>query len=158
MTRATEQHPVASALEFAIPGVSDTALAGTIEVIMAGHRRLRRLSQAVDDAARRDDPAWVLAAAWQRLADMLEAHMPAGQETCYLLMSEPGLRGTGQAQEAAACRDDIRAAISAASSQRPGSAPWWSAVRAAQASIAGHLDREEHIIRARLKSTSSAPA
>jgi|GEM_PF-6876607 len=143
MASVSDQRPGPSAQRRAGAAAADISLAASTEAIMAGHRRIRRLSRAVDDAARRGDPAWVLAATWQPLADVLDDHTRAEAETCHLLTSGSGLPRTATAAEAAACHEDIQVAISAASIQPPGSARWWDAVRAAQTAIGRHLDRCE---------------
>lgn len=87
------------------PGASDATrhvlIAGTgairqadiIELILADHRRIRRLCHALDNTARYDGsprPDSMLSHVWQRLADLLVAHTQAEEETCYL-----SLFGTG---------------------------------------------------------------
>jgi hypothetical protein len=119
--------------------------ADVIDLIMADHRRIRRLSEALDDAARHHVDSGqdrVLAHSWQQLAGLLGAHTRAEEEICYPLSgcSRPD---TGHRRDAIDDHEDIREAIAEASLQRVGSAPWWRAVRAVQAVSAGHLDREE---------------
>ena len=119
--------------------------ADIFELIMADHRRIRRLSAALDDMARcGGDPGWMLAHAWVRLASLLEAHTRAEEEICYLPMSGCRPHGARDRRAAIAEHDDIREAIKEASLQQPGSALWWRAVRAVFAVNAGHLGREEH--------------
>jgi len=119
--------------------------ADIFELIMADHRRIRRLSAALDDMARwGGDSGWMLAHAWVRLASLLEAHTRAEEEICYLPMSGSRPHGARDRRAAIADHDDIREAVKEASLQRPGSALWWRAVRAVLAVNAGHLGREEH--------------
>lgn len=148
MARLTPQHPAPSARTRAALPPGGARTADIIELIMADHRRIRRLSQAVDDAARYSDgPDWALAAAWQQLATLLEVHTRAEEEICYLPMFGSGPQGTERMRDAHACNDDIREAIREASLRCCGSPPWWRAVRAALAAAAEHLDREQHIAR-----------
>lgn len=66
--------PAHQALIGPAPGGSP---ADIIELLMADHRRIRRLSQVLDDAARwagHPGPSWFPALAWNRLADLLDAH------------------------------------------------------------------------------------
>jgi hypothetical protein len=116
-----------------------------IELIMADHRRIRRLREALYDALHfgESDPESVLAHVWQRLASLLEVHARAEEEICFLPMSGSGPGAAGRIRDAVCDHDDIREAISEASLQRVGSAPWWRAVRAALAVSAEHLEREE---------------
>lgn len=115
-----------------------------IELIMADHRRIRRFTEVLDDAARwSGDPGWMLAHAWQRLAGLLEAHTRAEEEICYLPMFGCHPNVAERRREAIADHDDIRETISEASLHCPGSALWWRAVRAVLATTADHLDREE---------------
>lgn len=115
-----------------------------IDLIMADHRRIRRLREVLDDAARwSGDSEWMLAHAWQRLAGLLEAHIRAEEEICYLPMFGCQPHATERRREAIADHDDIREAISETSLHRPGSVLWWRAVRAVLATTADHIDREE---------------
>ena len=78
--------------------------ADIIELILADHRRIRRLCHALYDTARHDGsprPDWMPGHMWQRLADLLVAHTRAEEETCYL-----ALFGTGS-QVAERIRDSI---------------------------------------------------
>jgi hypothetical protein len=116
-----------------------------IELIMTDHRRIRRLSEALDNAARyRGDSGqnWTPARVWQRLAALLEAHTRAEEEICYPL-SGCSPQNAGRWRDAIDDHEDIREAIGEASLQRAGSTLWWRAVRAVLAASAGHLDREE---------------
>ena len=115
------------------------------ELVMADHRRIRRLSAALDDAARWDgESGSTLAHAWLRLAALLEVHAAAEEEICYLPMSRYRPDGAEDRRVAIADHDDIREAIREASLWQPGSGPWRRAVRAALAVNADHIDREEH--------------
>lgn len=120
--------------------------ADVIELIMADHRRIRRLGQALDDAVRRSDrysADWMLSQFWQRLAGLLEAHARAEEEICYLSMFGPGAHAAERRREAIADHDDIREAIGEASLQRTGSALWWRASGDALTVAAEHMEREE---------------
>jgi hemerythrin HHE cation binding domain-containing protein len=115
------------------------------ELVMADHRRIRRLSAALDDTARWDGGSGsMLAHAWLRLAGLLEAHAAAEEEICYLPMARYRADAAENRRAAIADHDDIREAIREASLHQPGSGPWRRAVRAALAMSADHLDREEH--------------
>ena len=118
--------------------------ADIIELVMADHRRIRRLSAALEDMARwGNDSVWMLSHSWLRLASLLEVHTRAEEEICYL----PATRGhpdrTGHLRVAVADHGDLREAIAEASLCQPGSASWWRAVRVILDSHAGHFDREE---------------
>jgi hypothetical protein len=68
-------------------------MAGIIGVILADHKRIRRMVGALDDAASYgEDPCagWMLAPVWRRLADLLELHAEAEEEICYLALSGQG--------------------------------------------------------------------
>jgi hypothetical protein len=112
---------------------------------MADHRRIRRLRDALYDAARytgHSAPEWVPAHVWQRFTGLLVAHFNTEEEVCYLPMTEADADAAGQRQ-AVADHADIRQDIRAASLQRPGSAPRWRAVTVALTTSMDHLDREE---------------
>jgi hypothetical protein len=120
--------------------------ADVIELIMADHRRIRRLREALDDAVRcgRDTGSgWMLAHVWERLTGLLDAHARAEEEICYLPMFGSGPDAADRRQRAVADHDDIRGAVREAALQPAGSALWWGAARAVLAVIAEHLDREE---------------
>ena len=64
-----------------------------IEVILADHKRIRKMLGALDDAASYgEDPCagWMLAPVWCRLADLLELHAEAEEEICYLALFGKG--------------------------------------------------------------------
>jgi Hemerythrin HHE cation binding domain len=68
-------------------------MADIIEVILADHKRIRRMLGALDDAASYgEDPCagWMLAPVWCRLADLLELHAEAEEEICYLALFGQG--------------------------------------------------------------------
>lgn len=146
MARVIPQHIVSSDNAHAVLAASRGGHTDIAELIMADHRRIRRLREALEDAVRcsgGSGPDWVLAHSWQRLAGLLEAHARAEEEVCYLPMFGCGPHAAQQWREAIADHDDIREAVSEASLQPVGSALWWRAVRGALATTAGHLDREE---------------
>ncbi len=120
--------------------------ADIVELIMADHRRIGRLCSAVYDMARhggQSGPDWMLGHAWQRLADLLVAHIQAEEETCYSSASGAGPRGTGRIRAPIADHDAIREIIGEASLHPVGSAPWWHAVRTVMTVSAEHHEREE---------------
>ena len=68
-------------------------MADIVEVILADHKRIRRMLGALDDAASYgEDPCagWMLAPVWCWLADLLELHAEAEEEICYLALSGQG--------------------------------------------------------------------
>lgn len=126
------------------PGANVSA--DIVELIMADHRRIGRLCSAVYDMARhggQSGPDWMLGHAWQRLADLLVAHVQAEEETCYSSASGAGPRATGRIRASIADHDAIRETIGEASLHPVGSAPWWHAVRTVMAVSAEHHEREE---------------
>jgi hypothetical protein len=142
VTSLIDQHaePAARSRAVRLAGAAPDDIA---ELIMADHRRLDRLRQTVDGLARYGDgPDWS-AAAWQRLADLLDAHIRAEEEICYLSGFGSGPQGFERMRHARACNDGIREAIGQARRQSVGSAPWWRAVRAVLAAVAEHIDSEQ---------------
>jgi len=120
--------------------------ADIIELIMADHRRIRRLCRALADGARwgsETGSGSMLADVWEPLAGLLEAHIRAEEEICYLPVFWCRPHAAERRREAIADHEDIREALREASLQRIGSAPWWRAVRAVVATTVDHLDREE---------------
>lgn len=137
-----------------VPG-SGAGRTDVVELALADHRRIRRLSQALDDGARwaaRSGPGWVPAHVWQRLAELLLAHTLAEEAVCFPLASRSGSPGAAHARGMAADHRDLREAIAEAALQAAGSPAWWRAVRAVQADLPFHLDQEERGILASLRS------
>lgn len=123
--------------------------ADVIDLVLADHRRIRRLSLALDDAVRwaaRSGPDWGPAHVWQRLAGLLQAHTLAEEEICFLSSSRCGPQAAARTRDMAADHHDIREAIAEAALQPAGTQPWWRAVRAVQVNIPYHLDQEERDI------------
>lgn len=147
MARLTRQHLAPEVPEQTVPASGSPSPAGVIELITADHRRIRRLTQALQDAARRGDPGWLLADVWRRLTILLDVHTRAVEEICWLPMFGSGTNGPARMREAADCHNDIREAVAEAALHAPGSSPWWRAVRAAQAAVQDYLDREERDVR-----------
>ena len=146
MARPTQQHPGPTAGTPAPAAADGSGPADVIELILADHRRIRRLREALHDTVRlggEPGPAWVLAHVWQRLAGLLEVHTRAEEEICFLPMSGPGPEAARRKRDAVADHEDIRAAVSEASLQPVGSAAWWRAAGAALAASAEHFEREE---------------
>ena len=117
-----------------------------IELIMADHRRIRRLGRALDDAVSWSGSSgadWMPAHVWQRLASLLDAHMRAEEEVCHLPMYTGHAHAAERRREAVADHDDIREAIGEARLRAAGSRLWGGAVGAALMITAEHLDREE---------------
>jgi hypothetical protein len=95
-------------------------MADIIEVILADHKRIRRLLRALDDAARYgEDPyaGWMLAPMWCRLADLLQLHAEAEEEICYLALFGQG-RTRPRRWDAIADHDDFREDLWEASARR----------------------------------------
>ena len=127
-----------------VPDAAANLSADIAELIMADHRRIRRLCDAVYDAARpggQPGPDWMLAHVWQRLADLLIAHTRAEEETCYA-----SIRATGRMRDPIADHEDIRKMISEAARHPVGSAPWWHAVSTVIEVSTEHHEREERDI------------
>ena len=123
-----------------VRGAEANLSADIVELIMADHRRIRRLCSAVYDAARpgsHSGPDWMLGHVWQRLADLLVAHTRAEEQTCYASVLGGGPRGA---------HEDIRKFIGEASRHPAGSAPWWHAVSTVIEVTTEHHEREERDI------------
>lgn len=149
MARPTQQYLSPSGDGGIIPTPGTGRAADVIELIMADHRRIRRLAATLDDAVRRAGDGrsdWVAAQVWQRLADLLEAHTRAEEEICYLAMFGSGPQAAERMQEAVADHDDILEAVSEACLHRPGTALWWRAARSVLVATTEHLDREERSV------------
>ncbi|HEX9041862.1 MAG TPA: hemerythrin domain-containing protein [Trebonia sp.] len=137
----------------AVP-VPGTGAADVIELVLADHRRILRLSQALDNGARwtaRSGFGWVPAHVWPRLAELIQAHTLAEEEICHLPAFLLGSQAAAHVHDMAADHDDIREAIAEAALQPAGSPRWWRAVRAVQATLPFHLDQEERGILASLR-------
>ena len=120
--------------------------ANVVELIMADHRRIRRLRGVLHDSVRHgaaSGSAWMLGHAWERFAELLEAHTWAEEEICYLPLAESSPDPAQWRRTAVADHDDIREAIAEAALQPVGSALWRGAASAVLTINADHLDREE---------------
>jgi hypothetical protein len=146
MTGPADQHPGAPRY-LRVPGAEASRQADIVELILADHRRIGRLCQALYDTARYDDgpprPDWMLGHVWQRLADLLVAHTQAEEELCYLPLFGTGGQATERLRDSIADHDDIRGTIGEAAGQPVGSAAWWHTVRTVMTVSAEHLEHEE---------------
>jgi hypothetical protein len=132
-TKATERHAAPASTEIG-------------EVIYAEHRRILRLFDALDNAARRGEAGRGQPTArhlWLRLADLLEQHTDAEEEVCFPALSGRDAQVTALMEAAIADHNDIREAVAEARLLETGSARWWRAVTAARDECAGHFRREE---------------
>ena len=148
MTGPAGQHPGESdtARYVPIPGAGASRQADIIELILADHRRIGRLCDAMYDTARYAGdprPDWVLGHVWQRLADLLVAHTHAEEEFCYLPLFGTGAQATERLRDSIADHDHIRGTIGEAAVQPVGSAAWWRTVRTVMTVSAEHLEHEE---------------
>lgn len=117
-----------------------------VELVMADHRRIRRMCRALDDAVRwaeRLGPDWLPADAWRRLATLLEAHSRAEEEICYLPAVRSGAVARARIQDSVADHDDFRELIKEAALCPAGSRLWWHAVSVVLAATPAHLEQEE---------------
>src|SRR5262245_57726136 len=117
--------------------------ADVVELIMADHRRIRRLCRAVYDTARQPGPDWMLGHVWQRLADLLVAHTEAEEQTCYAYVPRPDPNAIWPMQDPLVVHDDIRKLIGEAARHPVGSASWWHAVSTVIELSTEHREREE---------------
>jgi Hemerythrin HHE cation binding domain len=122
-------------------------VADIIELILADHRRIRRLLDALAAAGRRDGigslgchPGPV----WHRVAELILLHTEAEQEICYLALFRGGPWAEAQWRDAIADHDDIRAALQETALQPAGSSAWWRAATAVLRLTRDHMDAEEH--------------
>ncbi len=126
--------------------------ADIVELVMADHRRIRRLCGAVYDAGRRGGlggqpgPDWMLGHVWQRLADLLVAHTQAEEQTCYAYVPGTDPHAIWPMQHPLVVHEDIRKLIGEASRHPVGSAPWWHAVSTVIEVSTEHHEREERDI------------
>lgn len=121
-------------------------MADIIELILADHRRIRRLQAGLRTAARLcgSEPSWVLPRTWDGLAEVIEVHIAAEEEICWPAVSASWPHDLAGLRELVANGEDIRAAIAEAARQPTGSPGWWRAVNDALRDCSCCLDREEH--------------
>jgi hypothetical protein len=89
-------------------------VADIIELILADHRRIRRLLDALAVAGRRDGIGSLSChpgPVWPRVAELILLHTEAEQEICYLPLFRGGPWAEAQWRDAIADHDDIRAAL-----------------------------------------------
>lgn len=142
MAEPDQQHPASPARPLLLRAAK-VPPADIIELVLADHRRIVRLRDALGAAGRGSGSGtgWMLAHAGQRLAEVLAAHLQAEQEICYLSMFGAGRHR--EWREAMADDDDVHYAICEAGLQRPGTAGWRRAVRAAAAAGTRHVERAQ---------------
>jgi hypothetical protein len=120
-------------------------MADIIELILADHRRIRRLQAGLRVAARLcgSEPSWILPRTWDELAAVIERHIAAEEEICWPAVSVARPDTLAQLREVIADGEDIREAIAEAALQPAGSPGWWRAVNDALHDCSSCLDREE---------------
>ncbi len=121
-------------------------MADIVDLILAQHRRIRRLADALEAVARRgsgDSTTRVAGIVWNRLAELLDVYAEVEREVCFLPVFDASRDTGGQWLEALADQEDIRAAVQEAAIQPAGSAAWWRAVSAASRFARTHLDTME---------------
>ncbi|MGH3411189.1 MAG: hemerythrin domain-containing protein [Streptosporangiaceae bacterium] len=115
-------------------------MADVVDLILAGHARVRRLFAVLEDAARLGEQPGareMLSEAWARLDGLLELHADAEEEICYPALFGHGPHATADIHAAIAGHDDIREAVAEARRHDVGSLAWWRAV-----STAGRISGE----------------
>lgn len=125
---------------------ADSQRADIIDLILAQHRRIRRLADVLETAGRRDDADashHVAGLVWRRLAELLDVYTEVEREICFLPLFGASRDSDGQWLEAIADQEDIRAAIQEAALQPADSPAWWRAVSAAARFTRSHLDTVE---------------
>jgi hypothetical protein len=123
-------------------------MADIIELILADHRRIRRLAGALHDSGHRDSGAGDGPGAGQRvgLAGRPDRHVPQRGGGDLLAAHVPPGRTPGQIRNAAAAVADLREGIAEARLQPAGSPCWWRAVSDTLRGTLAQLGREEHDI------------
>lgn len=109
-----------------------------VDLILAEHARIGRLFAGLYSAEKEQDAGARLSTVWADLAGLLETHVAATREICYLT-----LLGDGDNRRLTADLDDIAEAVAEARLQPTGSRLWWLAVRAARAAAIGYIDDVE---------------
>jgi len=121
-------------------------MADITELILADHRRIRRLMEGLGDSARYgggQDEACSLTLVWRRLAGVLDIHAEAEQEIWYPALFGHSHEKDAQVREAIADHDDIREAAREAALHPVASAAWSRAVIALLRLTTDHIAREE---------------
>lgn len=124
----------------------DAGISEIGELIVTEHARILRLFRALDDLARRSDPAVArlrLAQVWARLASLLEVHTRAEEEICFPAVFGHGACTPAFMDTAIADHDDIREAIAETRLLEVGSAPWWQLIGSTHAACVQHFASEE---------------
>jgi hypothetical protein len=128
------------------PAVPDAGISEIGELIVTEHARILRLFRALDDLARRGDPAvarLALSQVWARLASLLEVHTKAEEEICFPVAFGSGASALDLAETATADHDDIREAVAEARLLEAGSARWWQLISAIHTACTEHFAGEE---------------
>lgn len=125
--------------------------ADIIDLIVAGHRRIRRLGTVLRDVGQDShatgNSASVLGAVWARLADLIDMHLSAAEEVCLPALHGADPSGQERRKDLIADHQGIRDAMQEASLQRAGSVTWWLAAEATLSACDEAFRREEqHIL------------
>ncbi|MGI8449591.1 MAG: hypothetical protein ACR2MP_20915 [Streptosporangiaceae bacterium] len=116
-----------------------------LELIIGDHQRIRRLLEALDDAARyaacdeRGSPEWTLAAVWARIDTLLTLHADVEQEICFLPIYRGRTDWLKDLGDATAVLNDIQDAVAETRLQKAGSPTWWRAADAVRRSTCAHI-------------------
>lgn len=125
--------------------------ADIIDLIVAGHRRIRRLGRILRDTGKAShatgNSAWVAGEVWARLAGLIDLHLGAEEEVCLPALHRVDPSGQEQRKDLVADHEDIRDAMQEASLQATGSVPWWLAAEDTVSACDEAFRREEqHIL------------
>lgn len=136
-----------SAAGAASQGAGHGCSADIIDLIMADHRRIRRLGGVLRDTGQEShgigNSAWVLGEVWARLADLIDLHLGAEEEVCLPAFYGTDPSGREQRKNLIADHEDIRNAMQEASLQPAGSVTWWLAAGDALGACNEAFRREE---------------
>ncbi len=118
-----------------------------VQLIVADHRRIQALLDALDGHRRNPDGTGAASGAlpgiWHELRGLLDLHTEAAEEICFITLFGPAPEAAAQMGEAQADHDDIREAAREADLEPAGSPAWWRPVTAIRRPASRHVAREE---------------
>lgn len=136
-----------SAAAAARQGAGHGCSADIMDLIVADHRRIRRLGGVLRDTGKEShgigSSARVLGEVWARLADLIDLHLGAEQEVCLPAFYGTDPSGREQRKDLIAEHENIRNAMQEASLQPAGSVTWWLAAADALSACNAAFRREE---------------
>jgi hypothetical protein len=113
------------------------------DLILDEHDLLRRRFAELDERRSADAGGDQLERLWRPVADLLERHATAEEQTFYPRLLKRGENAEDETEDAISDHNKIREAVRRAEQAPVGTDDWWAAVLDARASNSDHMAEEE---------------